>query len=185
MAQITAIELRKGMLIDQQGRPCRITYWNLWKSDRRSRIQLKVKDIISGRMTEITAHGEDKYAVLDSETMDLTYGYKDGNEEVFYTKDGDEHRCPAGGVEDVVRWNSDIYRGLFVDGKLLTVEPPQSVVATVAETSPPIKGIQNGTKDATLDNGITVKVGMGVTVGDKVRIDTETLEFKERVERAT
>jgi elongation factor P len=185
MGQITAIELRKGMLIDQQGRPCRITYWNLWKSDRRSRIQLKVKDILTGRLTEITSHGEDKYNVLDSETIDLTYGYRDGNEEVFYSAAGDEHRCPADGVEDVVRWNADVYRGLFVDSKLLTVEPPASVVATVVDTTPPIKGVLNGTKDAKLDNGIDVKVGMVVGVGDKVRIDTETLEYKERVERAS
>jgi elongation factor P len=184
MSQITAIELRKGMLIDHQGRPCRITFWNLWKNDRRSRIQLKVKDIISGRTAEITCHGEDKYVVLESELMSLTHGYKDGNEQVFYTEAGEEHRCPADGVEDVVRWNAETYTGQFVDGKLLTVEPPQSVVATVADTTPPIKGVLNGVKDAVLDNGIEVKVGMLVSVGDKVRIDTETLEYKERVERA-
>jgi elongation factor P len=54
-------------------------------------------------------------------------------------------------------------------------------VAVVAETTPSIKGVLNGLKDAVLDNGITVKVGMVVNVGDKVRVDTETLEYKERV----
>jgi len=63
------------------------------------------------------------------------------------------------------------------------VEPPQSVVATVVDTTPPIKGVLQGVKDAVLENGIEVKVGMLVNVGDKVRIDTETLEYKERVER--
>ena len=183
MSQITAIELRKGTLVEYQGRPCRVIFWNLWKSDRRSRIQLKVKDILTGRVAEITSHGEDKYVVLESEVMELTHGYRDGGEEVFYTEAGEEHRCPADGVEDVVRWNAQTYKGLFVDNKLLTVEPPQSVVATVADTTPPIKGVVQGTKDAVLDNGIAVKVGMLVNVGDKVRIDTETLEYKERVER--
>jgi elongation factor P len=184
MSQTTAIELRKGFLIEVQGRPCRITFWNLWKSDRRSRIQLKVKDILNGRVSEITAHGEDKYNLLESETVDLTYGYRDGNEEVFYTEAGEEHRCPVDGVAEQVRWQADVYRGLFVDGKLLTVEPPANLVVAVAETTPPIKGILNGLKDATLTNGIQVKVGMLVDVGDKVRIDTETLEYRERVERA-
>jgi len=184
MSQITAIELRKGILIEHQGKPCRITFWNMWKNDRRSRIQMKVKDILTGRMAEITCHGEDKYVVLESETIDLTYGYRDGGEEVFYTDSGDEHRCPAEGVADVVRWQADIYKGQFVDGKLLTVEPPQNVVSTVAETSPPIKGVVQGSKDAVLENGIAVKVGMLVNVGDRVRIDTETLEYRERVERA-
>ena len=81
----------------------------------------------------------------------------------------------------VVKWKSDVYRGLLVDGALLTVNLPQSVVAVVAETEPSIKGAGNGTKDATLENGIKLKVGMMVNVGDKVRIDTETMEYKERV----
>jgi hypothetical protein len=32
-----------------------------------------------------------------------------------------------------------------------------------------------------LDNGITVKVGMVIKEGDRVRVDTETLEYKDRV----
>ncbi len=38
-----------------------------------------------------------------------------------------------------------------------------------------------GGKDAVLENGMTVKVNQLCDVGDKVRVDTETGEFKERV----
>src|SRR5664279_5433491 len=116
-----ANELRKGTLVNLQGRICSVTYWNLWKSDRRSRVQMKFKDIQDGRVSETTAQPDDK---------------------------------------------------------LLTVEPPQSVIATVAETTPPIKGVLNGLKDAVLDNGMTVKVGMVINIGDRVRINTETGEYK-------
>ena len=111
----------------------------------------------------------------------LSHSYKDGNDEVFYTLAGEEYRCAAAAVEDVIRWKADSYEGLLVDGKLLTVNAPPSVVATVVETTPSINGVQSGLKDAVLDNGITVKVGMVINVGDKVRIDTTTLEYKERV----
>jgi elongation factor P len=80
----------------------------------------------------------------------------------------------------VVRWKADVYRGLLVDGALVTVNLPQSVVATVAETEPPVKGAGSGLKDAVLDNGIKVRVGAGIAVGDRVRIDSETMEYKER-----
>jgi elongation factor P len=101
---------------------------------------------------------------------------------VFYTLDGNEEwRCPSVGLEDVLRWNAESYTGRVVDGKLLTVDAPASVVAVVKETTPPIKGVLNGLKDAVLENGMTVKVGMVVNIGDKVRVDTETLEYKERV----
>ena len=181
--QSTASDLRRGLLVNHQGRTCTVTFWNLWKSDRRSKVHLKVKDLLTGRVTEITAQADDRYEVLDSETIELSHSYRDGNDEVFYTKEGEEWRCPAPAVEDVIRWKADLYKGLLVDGKLLTVDPPPSVVATVVETTPPIKGVLNGLKDALLDNGISVKVGMVINIGDRVRVDTETLEYKERVSK--
>lgn len=181
--QLSAMELRKGFLVSYQGRINTVIFWNLWKSDRRSKVQLKVKDLLSGRVSEITAQADDKYEVLESETLTLSHSYQDGNDEVFYTPEGEEWRCPVAAVEDVIKWKAESYNGLLVDGKLVTVTPPQSVVATVVETTPPIKGVLNGLKDAVLDNGLTVKVGMVINIGDKVRVDTETMEYKERVNK--
>lgn len=181
MSQLSAMELRKGTLVDHQGRICSVIFWNLWKSDRRSRVQLKLKDIQTGRIHEITAQGDDKYEVLESESVKLSHSYKDGNDEVFYTESGDEYRCPSVSCSDVVRWQAESYDGILIGGKLITVNAPSSVVATVVETTPPIKGVQGGLKDAVLDNGITVKVGMVIKNGDRVRVDTETLEYKDRV----
>lgn len=181
MSQTTAYELRKGFLVSHQGRICSVIFFNLWKSDRRSKVQLQLKDILTGRVTEVTAQADDKYEILESEMIDLNHSYKDGNDEVFYTPAGEEYRCPCASVEDVIKWKADVYRGRLVDGKLVTVEPPATVVATVVETTPPIKGVQNGLKDAVLDNGLTVKVGMVINIGDRVRINTDTMEYKERV----
>ena len=181
MATLQANELRKGRLVEIDGRICVVVHWNLWKSDRRSRVQMRFKDVLTGRMSEVTAQPDDRYSSPENETVDLEYSYRDGPDEVFYTPDGVEWRCPVAGVEDALRWNADSYKGVVVDGKLLTISPPISVIVTVAETSPPVKGVSAGLKDATLDNGIQLKVGMMVDVGDRVRVDTETLEYRERV----
>jgi elongation factor P len=181
MSQVSASELRKGMLVETQGKLASVVHWNIWKSDRRSRIQMKFKEILTGRTSEVTAQPDDKYNVLESEIIELEHSYRDGNEEVFYTKSGEEWRCIAASCEDVVKWQSDVYRGLLVDGALVTVTLPQTVVATVKDTSPPMKGVANAMKDAVLENGMTVKVGMVVNIGDKVRIDPETMEYKDRV----
>ena len=181
MTQLSAMELRKGTLVENQSRICSVIFWNLWKSDRRSRVQMKLKDIQTGRITEVTAQGDDKYEVLESESVKLSHSYRDGNDEVFYTESGEEYRCTSVSCEDVVRWQAESYDGILIGGKLITVNAPQSVIATVVETTPPIKGVQGGLKDAVLDNGITVKVGMVIKNGDRVRVDTETLEYKDRV----
>lgn len=181
MGQLSAIDVRKGMLVEVNGKIASVIHWNIWKSDRRSKIQMRLREILTGRVSEVTAQSDDRYTVLESEVIDLEHSYRDGAEEVFYTKGGDEWRCPVAVAEDSLKWQSDTYRGLLVDGQLVAVNLPQSVVATVAQTEPAIKGVSSGTKDAVLENGMTVKVGMIVNVGDRVRIDTETMEYKERV----
>ncbi|MCC7138896.1 MAG: hypothetical protein IT460_10785 [Planctomycetes bacterium] len=182
MAEVAAIDARKGMLLKVDGRMCRVTSWNIWKSDRRSRIQMKFKEILTGRTSELTAQPDDRFAVLDVDSLELEHSYRDGNEEVFYTKDGDERRFKAAGLEDVLVWKCDHYRGLVVDDELVAITLPPVVVATVTETEPPIKGHpSSGLKDATLDNGVKVRVSVMTAVGDKVAIDSETMEFKERV----
>ena len=181
--QLSAIELRKGLLVSYQARITTVIYWNAWKSDRRSKIQLKFKDLLTGRVSELTCQADDKFEILDSEKITLSHSYQDGNDEVFYTPEGEEYRCPVPAVEDVLKWKAPSYDGLLVDGKLVTVAAPASVVATVTDTTPPIKGVLNGLKDATLDNGLVVKVGMVINIGDRVRIDTESMEYKERVNK--
>jgi elongation factor P len=88
---------------------------------------------------------------------------------------------PHEAAEDALVWKCDAYKGLLVDGRLVAITLPQSVVATVTETAPPMKGGGSGTKDAVLDNGIKLRVSLLTAVGDRVRIDPETLEFKERM----
>ena len=181
MAKVAASDVRKGLLLAVGDRMCRVVSWNIWKSDRRSRIQMKFKEILTGRTSEVTAQPDDRYDVLDAETIELEHSYRDGPDEVFYTKAGEEWRLPADGLEDVLRWVSPVYRGQVVDGKLVAITLPQTVVATVVKCEPYIKGQFSGLKDATLDNGLQLKVGVMLDVGHRAAFDSETLEFRERV----
>ena len=181
MSQLSASDLRKGMLVETQGKLASVIHWNIWKSDRRSKVQMKFKEVLSGRTSEVTAQPDDRYDVLDAELVELEHSYRDGLDEVFYTKTGEEWRLPAAGLEDVLRWVSPVYRGQVVDGKLVAVTLPPTVVATVVKCEPHIKGQFSGLKDAMLDNGLQLKVGVMLDVGDKAEFDSETLEFRERV----
>lgn len=181
MSKIAACDVRRGMLLAVGDRMCRVVTWSIWKSDRRSRIQMKFKEILTGRTSEVTAQPDDRYDVLDAEVIELEHSYRDGADEVFYTAAGEEWRMPAAGLEDVMVWVSPIYRGQIVDGKLVAVQLPPSVVATVVECEPHMKGQSSGLKDAVLDNGLKLKVGTMADVGDRVEFDSDTLEFKGRV----
>jgi elongation factor P len=180
--QSSAMDLRKGFLVTHQGRTCTVVHWNILRNDRRTFIQMRLKDLETGRMTDLKEHGETKYEVLDSELIELTHSYRDGDDEVFYTPEGVEYRCAHAAVEEQLKWEVDAYKGLLVEGHLVTVSMPSTVVARVADTSPPMKGGGSGLKDAVLENGVKVRIGLIVSSGDKIRLDSETLEYKERVQ---
>lgn len=180
--QVQALDLRPGTLISYEGRMCSVVWWNILRNDRRLFVQMRIKDIQSGRTQELKEHGDTKYEVLDKQEVELTHSYRDGGDEVFFTPEGEEVRCSVAAAEDALRWQADIYKGLYVSGQLVFVMPPSSVVLEVTETAPPIRGVGSGLKDAMLVNGMKVRVGNLVDVGNKVRIDTDTMEFKERIQ---
>jgi translation elongation factor P/translation initiation factor 5A len=160
---------------------CTVSDWSIMRNDRRQYVFVTLKDLLSGRVTELKEHGDTKFEVLDKDSVELSHSYQDGPEEVFYDKEGVEYRCPAEAAKEALLWGSESYVGFLVNGKLITVSPPSSVVVKVAECAPPMKGSNNSWKDAVLENGVRLKVANLVSAGDRVRVDPFTLEFRERV----
>ncbi|MFN3243600.1 MAG: hypothetical protein ACE37K_18995 [Planctomycetota bacterium] len=183
MSHQQALDLRPGTLIRYEGDMCVVTWWNILRNDRRLFVQMRIKDVQTGRVQELKEHGDTKFEILDKEEREMSYSYRDGETEVFFTPDGDEFRCSVPAAEDALKWPSDVYTAVFVDAELVSVQPPKYSLLEVTETAPPIKGAGSGSKDAVLENGMTIKVNQLCDVGDQVKVDTETGEFKERIAR--
>ncbi len=178
-----ALDLRPGSLIRYDGRMCTVVWWNILRNDRRQFVQMRIKDLQSGRIQELKEQSDSKFEVLDKEQRQMSHSYTDGEAEVFFTNNGDEFRCSRVAAEDAIKWPADNYNAVFVDNELVAVEPPPFSVIEITETTPPIRGVGSGSKEAKLANGMTMKVSQLCDVGDKVRVDTESGEFKERVKR--
>ncbi len=175
-----ALDLRPGSVVRHQGRACVVVRWSILRNDRRQFVVMKIKDVETGRVSELKEVSSAKFEVLDKSEQELSHSYRDGVDEVFFTPDGDEVRCPAHAAEDALLWPAETYRGLYVDGRLISISPPAQAVIEVTETTPPMKNAGTGMKDAVLANGVKIKVSQIVDIGDRVRVDTETLEFRER-----
>ena len=69
------------------------------------------------------------------------------------------------------------------EGEALGIELPISLVYEITETGPGEKGntVSNVYKDAMLDNGLVIKVPMFMKAGEKVKVDTRTGQYVERV----
>ena len=64
-----------------------------------------------------------------------------------------------------------------------SVDPPNFVELTIAETEPGIQGDTSkaGNKPATLETGAAIQVPLFINIGDKIRVDTRTGEYMSRV----
>jgi elongation factor P len=71
----------------------------------------------------------------------------------------------------------------YIDNKPTSIELPAAVELTVVDTPPAIQGATatNQYKDAKLETGLEVKVPPFIGPGTKIRIDTRSGEYLERV----
>ena len=72
---------------------------------------------------------------------------------------------------------------LLHDGKIIGLDMPNHVELEVTDTPPAEKGntAQGGTKPATLETGAVVNVPFFISNGDRIRVDTRTNEYLDRV----
>lgn len=65
----------------------------------------------------------------------------------------------------------------------LTMEMPQFVIVEITYTEPGIKGdtATNATKPATIETGAEVRVPLFINEGDKIRVETATGNYMDRV----
>jgi elongation factor P len=91
-------------------------------------------------------------------------------------------RSILSGKENYLQEN-ETYDLTTVDDQVLNVEIPKLTVLKIKETDPGVKGdsVSNVFKDAIAENSVKIKVPLFVSVGDKVRVDTRTNTYVERV----
>jgi elongation factor P len=69
------------------------------------------------------------------------------------------------------------------EGRVLTVELPMAMEFEVVETDPGLRGdtASGGSKPATLETGAVVSVPLFINVGERIRVDTRTDSYLDRV----
>ncbi len=155
------------------------------KKARAAEMKFKIKDLISGKVQEIT--------VLSTEMMDdiildrnqMQFLYESDGEYFFMDQESFEQiTLTKEDLEDAVNYLLEemIIQVLMYEGTPVGVELPTTVIREVTYTEPGLKGdtIGRATKPATISTGYSLQVPLFVTIGDKVKIDTRTGEYIER-----
>jgi len=184
---IAATQLKVGMVIMHNGKPSRVTnVLHVTPGNWRGMVQVRLVNIESGSNTEHRFRSEDKVDRANLEHHSLQFSYRAGDDYHFMNTESYEmmslHRDVLG---DNVGYLTEgmVIEAQYFEGRVVGVDVPMFVELSVEETTPNIKGaaVQNTSKPAKLETGFEIKVPPYIEVGDRVKIDTRTGEFVERV----
>jgi len=178
---------KNGLRIELGGEPYTVLFFQHVKPGKGGAfVRTKVKNLRNGKIVEKTFRAGEKLTPADVEDRTMQYLYHDGDSFVFMDSEtydqvpfsdaqlGDSKKYLLENLEvDVLFWKNTP----------INVELPAFIVATVTQCDPGIKGdtAQGATKPATLETGAVVQVPLFIKEREKVRVDTRTGGYVERV----
>ena len=150
-------------------------------------VRTKLKSLTNGRVVDNTFPAGHTIDIIRVERRKFQYLYKDDMGYHFMNNETYEQISLDPQLLDNPQFlqesmNVDVIYNAN-DDTPLTMEMPQHIEAEITYTEPGIKGdtANNSLKPATIDSGAEVRVPLFVNIGDKIRIDTRTGEYLNRV----
>lgn len=183
---ISAGDFRNGVTFEMDGNVVSIIEFQHVKPGKGAAfVRTKIRNVITGAVTEKTFNPNDKYPTAFIERKDMQYLYSDGD--LYYFMDSETfeqipiNKNILGDNFKFVKENMDC-KVLSYKGNVFGVEPPNFVELQVTKTDPGFKGdtATNATKPAELETGAEIKVPLFIEEGEMIRIDTRTGEYMER-----
>lgn len=184
-------DLRPGVLFVLNGKPHRVLEYEFIRMQQRKPVaQLRVKDLTTGKVFTYTAHQNESFEEADVVLIPLTYLYSHRGEYWFYEPENPKNRIcvkadVVGNTVNYLKPQTEVKALKFGD-QIITIELPIKMEFTVREAPPGIRGdtAQGGSKTVKLETGAEIQAPLFINVGDVVRVNTETGEYVERVEKA-
>jgi elongation factor P len=182
----TAQELRVGNVFMVGNDPMVVLKAEYSKSGRNSSVvKMKFKNLLTESPSEAVYRADDKFDVVVLEKKEVTYSYFADPMYVFMDSDYNQYEVEAETMSDALNFLEDgmSCEVVFYNGKAISVELPNSVVREITYTEPAVKGDTSGKvmKPAKISTGFELPVPLFCEIGDKIEIDTRTLEYKNRV----
>ncbi len=180
-------DIRKGLKIELNGEPFIIVdFLHVKPGKGAAFVRTKIKNLITGQVLDKTFKVGEKIKKPDLEEKEMQYLYSDDDN--FYFMDNETYeQIPVS--KEKLEYEKNFLKEninvtvLFFKGEPVSVDLPNFVVLEVTETEPWIKGdtVSGANKPATLETGYTLNVPLFINIGDKVKVDTRTGEYVERV----
>ncbi len=183
-------ELKAGKYIVLDNQPYQVMEASFLRmQQRRPVMQTKLKNLATDKTVEKTFQQSDKIKEAEIMTKEIKYLYSHRGEFWFSEKDDSSKRFEIEEVlvadyADLMKPNATVEAIVFND-KIIGIKLPIKLDLKVTEAPPAIRGdtAQGGVKQIKLETGATITAPLFISEGDIVRINTETKEYVERVEK--
>lgn len=149
-------------------------------------VRTTLKNVLTGNTVMRTYNPSTKINDISITRKEMVYLYNDGD--LYYFMDNDTYeQIPFNRtlIENALNFivENTNCQVQFYNDQPINVEPPMFVELTVTHTEPGVKGdtVKTGGKPATLETGYTLTVPLFINEGDRIRVDTRTGEYMERL----
>lgn len=186
MASYQPTELKKGVVIQIDGKPFKVIDYNQKVVGRGgSIVNVRLKNMIDGNVIPKTFKGQEKVESADVSVRQVQYLYSDATSYHFMDPESFEQFQLDGDIVDEYKGflkEGEMIGLQFFEGTVTNVELPKNIYLEVTYTESVTKGdtTSNVQKDATLETGMVVKVPAFIKTGDIISVDTETGSYRER-----
>lgn len=190
-------DLTKGVVFVMDGQPYEVLESHFLRmQQRKAVVQTKIRNLITGKVLDRNFQPSDGFEEAEIERKSAIFIYKKpgrgpqaADELWFYEEGNPANRFMLsadvlGEQAQFLKPNTKVGTMVFSD-KVIKATLPVKVDFEVIEAPPAIKGntAQGGTKVVTLEGGTKISAPLFVNQGDIVRINTETGQYVERVEK--
>lgn len=184
---ISANELRAGVTFELDGEAYVVIQFTHIKPGKGSPfVRLKMKNLMTGNVIEQTFRPEEKVKSAYLEHKKMQYLYEaDGVYTFMDSQTYEQIALTKADLGDSVNYliENIVVDVVYFQDKPVSVELPTFIEATITHTEPGVKGdtATGANKTAEIETGYSVMVPLFVNEGDKIRIDTRSGEYLERV----
>ncbi len=147
-------------------------------------VKTKLRNVIGGRMWEPHFRPDERLEDLELEQQTMEFLFSDADNCTFMNPESFEQielsRTILGTAEQFLQPGMQLPLQFF-EGRPISAIFPEVVEARVASTAPPAHAQQDSTwKEATLDNGLRIRVPLFIAPGEIVRVEVKTGRYVER-----
>lgn len=188
MSMLDYSEITEKKFVVLDGAPYEVLSSHVFRMQQRKPVnQTKLKNLITGKVTERSFHVSEKAEEAELETKEVKYLYTNRGEYWFCeVKDPSKRFKIEEAVLGVgmrfIKTNSLVNVVIFNE-KIIGVKLPITVELKITEAPPAVKGdtAKGGNKQVKLETGATINGPLFLNEGDVIKINTETGEYRERV----